>query len=334
MIDNDLNEQRVVLLDIKKSVPKELNNWMTNISTKLQDIAIWKLTIPGSHDSGSYGLDIDLGISPDRPDLENSFWVNLCKCFSLPTIHRWTKTQTLDVTNQLLAGIRYIDLRIASKVDDNNYYFCHGLYGPQVDNILQEINAFLEMNPQEIVFIDFQHFYKLSDEDHKQLIGKIMSIFDHKLVPYSSQTMMDKITLKYLWQRRQQVFVYYRNESARMEAPTLWPSRCLPNPWANTMSREKLTKFLDFHIADRPLNNMYVTQAILTPSNSYVGLHFFSSLETDLADICNIRINEWMNGKSAGAKGPNIVMSDFIEWSNYEIPLNTVKMNETLILNK
>ncbi|CAG2101825.1 unnamed protein product [Medioppia subpectinata] len=313
--------------------PGELSTWMTNISPTLYDTPIWKLTIPGSHDSGSYGLSVDLGVSPDRPDLQRNIFVRLFKCFSLPTIHRWTKTQSLDITGQLAAGIRYIDIRTASKVDDNNLYFCHGLYGPQVVDMLHQINAFLQQNQREIVFIDFQHFYRLSDDDHKQLTTKIMEIFGRKLVPYSSQLLMDRITLRYLWDKRQQVFVYYRNETGRMEAPVLWPSRCLPNPWANTMSREKLTSFLDTNISGRPPNSMYVTQGILTPSNRYVGLHFYSSLRWDLADACNQCLTKWLEDKSAGTKGPNIVMSDFVEWNGYEIPLKTVKLNEKLALN-
>src|SRR6185437_5016944 len=119
----------------------------------------------------------------------------------------------------------------ASRIADDKLYFCHGLYGPLVSDMLDQVNAFLQRNQREIVFLDFQHFYSLSDADHKQLIAMIIHTFGRRLVPYSSQLLMDKITLKYLWDKRMQVFVYYRNESARLESHVLWPARCLPNPW-------------------------------------------------------------------------------------------------------
>ena len=48
---NGADEQRVQLLS-SQPIPKELNNWMTNISIKLQDIPIWKQYSPrlrGTH---------------------------------------------------------------------------------------------------------------------------------------------------------------------------------------------------------------------------------------------------------------------------------------------
>jgi len=248
----------------------------------------------------------------------------------MPAIHRWTKTQTLDLTNQLMSGIRYFDFRVASKLSDNDFYFCHGLYGPKIVELLAQIKAFLIENPHEIVFLDFQHFYGISDEDHKQLISIITQTFEKRLVPYSSQLLMDRFTLNYLWDKRQQVFVYYREESARMECPILWPSRCLPNPWANTMSKQTLTNFLNENISIRPLNSMFVTQAILTPTNNYVAFHLLTSLQNDLADDCNHSILNWLKDKSSGPKGPNILMIDFVEWNNYELPIKTIQLNESI----
>jgi hypothetical protein len=171
---------------------------------------------------------------------------------------------------------------------------------------------------------------RFSDDDHKNLIAQITDIFGKRLVPYASQLFMDKITLSYLWSKGQQIFIYYRDERARMQNPVLWPSRCLPNPWPNTMSCQTLFNFLNQNISDRPLNSMFVSQGILTPSNTYVKLHFFSTLERDLSLTCNRSLLEWLKLKSSGPKGPNIVMSDFIECNNFEIPILTVQLNKLL----
>ena len=46
---DETNEQQIQLL--AEEIPKELKNWMTNISSKLKDIPLWKLTIPGIYSS-------------------------------------------------------------------------------------------------------------------------------------------------------------------------------------------------------------------------------------------------------------------------------------------
>ena len=251
----------------------------------------------------------------------------MCKCMAIPAIYRWTKTQNLTVTEQLTAGIRYFDIRTSSRPNDDNLYFVHALYGPTVFEVLEEINSFLKLNPKEIVFIDFQHFYRMSDEDHKRLIKFITELFGHKIVPQTSQLLMDKITLNSLWKKGQQVFVYYRDETFRLQNPDFWPSRALPNPWGNTVNIETLMNFLTKEVNNRPPNSMFVTQGVLTPNNSYVTLHFFSSLHHYLVIDCNRNLVDWLNGKVQGPKCPNIVMCDFIEWQNYEIPKLVIKLN-------
>ena len=51
------NEKKITISDeiddkeraqlLAQTIPKELKNWMTNISDQLKDIPVWKLTIPG-----------------------------------------------------------------------------------------------------------------------------------------------------------------------------------------------------------------------------------------------------------------------------------------------
>lgn len=241
-------------------------------------------------------------------------------------MYRWTKTQNLDISNQLKAGIRYFDMRVASKVGDADLYFVHGLYGRPIMEMMHDINVFLNEYPREIIFIDFQHFYAVSDVDHKKLIDDLTSLFRHRIVPNSSILMMEKMTLKHLWSKGQQVFIYYRNEEARMHNPNFWPSRALPNPWPNTVNRNELINFLDNEVSKRALNTMFVTQGILTPTDSFVGLRFLSSLRS-LIIPCNQTLNNWLKDKSVGAKGPNIVMCDSIEWDGYKIPLQLIKLN-------
>lgn len=63
---------------------------------------------------------------------------------------KWSKTQTYNAINQLKSGIRYLDLRLATKKGSNKIYFVHGLYSCCVDEVLNQINQFLNEHPKEV----------------------------------------------------------------------------------------------------------------------------------------------------------------------------------------
>ncbi|RWS21504.1 PI-PLC X domain-containing protein 3-like protein, partial [Leptotrombidium deliense] len=280
-----------------------------------------------SHDSGTYALSTRNGVAPDRPHLQSSVWVKLFGFIVLPIMKRWTKTQNLNITEQLINGIRYFDLRVATKERDNNLYFVHGLYANEIESICDEICSFLNTHTKEIVIIDFQHFYSVSEEQHMQLIDNLMNIFGRKVCPFDAVESVNQLTLEYMWRNSYQVLIFYRQDQMRSYNPKLWPSRKLPNPWANTIDKRYLIEFLDENVKRRDETAFYVTQGVLTPNNKCVILHCFSSLHTHLATDCNDTINCWLITQRIGPKGPNVVMCDFIEWNESRIPQTVVKLN-------
>lgn len=90
------------------------------------------------------------GSSKLAPDAEPIFqklrWLGPCLTHLMS---RWSITQSLDTTQQLNMGIRYFDLRIATR-DDDEIYFVHGLYADNVRGPLDEIKSFLETHPREV----------------------------------------------------------------------------------------------------------------------------------------------------------------------------------------
>merc|ERR1712012_271067 len=74
---------------------------------------ITTLKIPGSHNSFTNNVYPDLGIGPDFKVSPALRW--FCKHFGFltrPILARWSQCQTMDVTQQLMAGIRYFDFRV------------------------------------------------------------------------------------------------------------------------------------------------------------------------------------------------------------------------------
>lgn len=81
--------------------------------------------------------------------------------------------------------IRYFDLRMATKPNDNNFYTVHALYGDPLMKELENIKTFLVSHAKEILVLDFQHFYNFSVVDHDRLSSVLKSLFHNMICPYS-----------------------------------------------------------------------------------------------------------------------------------------------------
>jgi hypothetical protein len=122
-------------------------NWMKSIYDVIKDRPIRHLVMPGTHDSGMSTISGHLfsGGSKDN-----------------------TQTQALDIYDQLRAGARWFDLRIASihqttpNEDDYGFWVTHvndetaevaiGNTGEGLEDVIDEINKFTDESPGEIIF--------------------------------------------------------------------------------------------------------------------------------------------------------------------------------------
>src|SRR5574344_175926 len=102
---------------------KDRSDWMSGMDdeTLLSDIVI-----PGSHDSGTVGMN----------------WM--------------ANTQNYTIAGQLRMGVRYLDLRVRNK--DGKLVFYHTFDGTEYLPVLEDIRDFIKENPTEVLLLDFQHF--------------------------------------------------------------------------------------------------------------------------------------------------------------------------------
>ncbi|XP_044252421.1 PI-PLC X domain-containing protein 3 isoform X3 [Tribolium madens] len=259
----------------------------------------------------TYGITKDSEVSPDaEPILQQlKFLGPLLTTF----MERWSKTQAATATQQLKLGIRYFDLRIATKENSEKFYFVHGLYSGEVGAILDEIKAFLDTHPFEVVILDCQHFYAFEQPHHERFMQLLTAVFGHKLLPYMDH--MDHISLQYMTNEcRYQAIVVYRSDAARFGQPLLWPSGCFPTPWANTDSIPELIAFLNDTLKQRDPQMGYISQCILTPSTCFVLTHLFSTLKEQCFLPLEGEKHKWLNGKIPGPGGVNIIISDFVDY--------------------
>lgn len=118
-----------------------LTGWMSYIS---DDTPITQMAIPGSHDSGCYGMP----------------W--------------YAETQDLTFAEQLARGVRYFDIRVNNSRD--GYVVFHGpVNGVDYEDLLYDIDEFMDANPTEFLILDFSHFKHDSESKVFEMFDDIVS---------------------------------------------------------------------------------------------------------------------------------------------------------------
>jgi hypothetical protein len=229
-------------------------------------------------------------------------------------LKEWSVTQSLTFRQQLEHGVRYFDLRVATRKDKSGTHFLHSLYGMSVETGLNEIKSFMEQHPREIILLDFNHFYEMDAHNHEILIDLITEKFRAKLCPHLD---MDSVTLEMMWESGLQVIVLYQNQVVK-DNMMFWPSVSIIAPWANTTGAHDLITFLEqSYKANRSPSQFHVVQGILTPGAGTIMAHLNSSLHNVFADKVAPRVVMWLKDKCAGLQGINICFIDFVEKADF-----------------
>ncbi|KAH3880221.1 PI-PLC X domain-containing protein 2-like [Dreissena polymorpha] len=297
-----------------------MKRWMGDLPMRLIHVPLSCLAIPGSHNSATSDLDPALGIAVDQSASVRKLGGSVC---GQSVVRKWSKTQNLSIVEQLEAGIRFFDFRIAKHPRTLEYRFVHGLYGEQVSHTFGEINMFLANNPREIVILDFNHFYNMTQRDHELLIQMIQSTFMNALVPppFSGiNHVMWGTTLAALWQTPYRVISLYHDENAHATSG-MWSGENIDSPWPNTSRVNDLIAFMENIYANKyRLQNdkFYNWQGVLTPQTKDIALHLGSTLEGRLATQATAEFVKWLqSGKFPSSQGLNICSADFIEKHNF-----------------
>ncbi|XP_030646949.1 PI-PLC X domain-containing protein 1 [Chanos chanos] len=284
-----------------------LENWMSTLPVQLWDVPLTNLAIPGSHDAMSYCLDINSPLVRSESDtfrlLDSVFY-----CFTRPAIFRWATTQQKGILDQLAAGIRYFDLRIARKQHDtsDDLYFTHVIYTyVTVAETLQAVVTWLEAHPNEVVILACSHFEGLDDGLHEKFIYTLKKIFGSKLCPRN-----EVLTLRRLWASGYQVILSYDGQTASRHKE-LWPA--IPYWWANSDSASGLLEYLEWKKELGRPDGFFVTGLNLTADRRFITTHPRESLHSLTVKNWE-RVRRWLQNQTAGSDANclNIIAGDFI----------------------
>lgn len=127
------------------------------------DMRLTDLVIPGSHDSATVNLASNAGWLREDPTGGCSHYGAL-EGIQPGNVYNVASTQRLPMTDQLDAGIRYLDLRAAYDegtpgVDPGGQWrFVHTMYAlSSLRSEVQDIANWATTHPQEVVILDFNH---------------------------------------------------------------------------------------------------------------------------------------------------------------------------------
>lgn len=119
------------------------------------DVPLTKIRMLASHDSCSDKLSYLSRINPNQEDhIGNQKWIDyLAKGVAI----RLGKAQNDDIYNQLVAGVRFIDLRVTYV--DGVFYTCHGYLSEPLEDATKLILKFLDEHPGEFVVYSIMYYY-------------------------------------------------------------------------------------------------------------------------------------------------------------------------------
>ncbi|KAF5920776.1 PI-PLC X domain-containing protein 1 isoform X1 [Diceros bicornis minor] len=296
-----------------QSLPRSTNmnanaDWMSALCPRLWDVPVHHLSIPGSHDTMTYCLNKKSPISHSQSWLLQLLG-KLLPCVTQPMVLKWSVTQGLDITEQLDAGVRYLDLRIAHmpKGPDKNLHFVHSVYTTAlVEDTLTEISEWLESHPREVVILACRNFEGMTDDLHEYLVACIKNIFGDMLCPRGEVP-----TLRQLWTRGQQVILSYEDEGSVNQHPELWPG--IPYWWGDQVKPEELVRYLERMKSDGRPGGLFVAGINLTENLGYILVHPSESLRKMTLPHLPY-LSTWVRAQSPGpgARCTNVIAGDFI----------------------
>jgi hypothetical protein len=258
-------------------------HWMADLGEKIEGKKLRELVLPASHDAGTYGITAGSRLSPD---LLGNWWARLLEKFDWvkyflgllvflgitkieQVIAAWSRTQVMNVAQQLEAGYRVFDLRVAKSDFDNDFWIYHGMYSVKLTDVLHEVRAFSENNQREVIMLLIWGFREvpMSHDDHEKLLKLLKDTFGDRLARNSLGL---DATVQDLWRAGENgtgtpiILVYDYNELAD---PVLWNKESTvktPYSQENFHSADDVLRWLEQNVIPDKFDTFWDLPLILT----------------------------------------------------------------------
>eukprot|EP01135_Chromosphaera_perkinsii_P003666 Nk52_evm4s251 gene=Nk52_evmTU4s251 len=136
-------------------------SWMDDLFSAYPLMRLVWCLLPGSHDSASYNI---LHLPGEgRPCVVDPAESRIVRSGLTPRRHiaGWSRTQTMDVYEQLCYGVRVLDFRVSVRVgeikeeqEEEEFVLVHGAISITLKEGLAQVTRFLREQPKEVVILE------------------------------------------------------------------------------------------------------------------------------------------------------------------------------------
>lgn len=297
-------------------------NWMGDSISQIGDKSLKQLTLPGSHDSGAYNLTDEIIADSKPANLETLLWISeKLEISASNVIRNWAVSQRWSIYDQLIGGIRYLDLRAGWDNSTQTWRAYHLQMGSLVEDLLIEVRHFFDSHVKEIVILEISHFEGFpTDRDIIELQKMITLIFKGILIPTSSSIYTPINTLI-----SQNTRLLVAIDEISINTSEIWSLDILYNTYANTPDvREMMAyndKVVNNYMNGEHANQLYKISWTLTPNSTTILSSILPWEPNSLLQLASSANKEffryWETQKIRGNKLGDIVLFDHFDlgWS-------------------
>lgn len=198
-------------------VPLGPDRWMEDVYAEVSSVTLGAMVLPGTHDSGSYGIDVvkpcDIVPAAGTPEV-----ITLLATANPCAAGGMYRAQDENLTEQLEAGIRYLDLRVSVPAADagpvtkesasldsaspgspsppveaatDDFVLEHEFVSTELTGALDQILQFAATRPREQIILDFQHIDLADDADTAAYYAELSSLLT-TYAPEGAQPVCDR----------------------------------------------------------------------------------------------------------------------------------------------
>ena len=316
-IDNVYGINLIYRPQIERPLPSA-QSWMGSLYSG-QDISLNSICMPGTHNTGSYGMSLSSREDPEMdPKLQKLFDKIKLDILTAPLkqfMVFWGKDQGEDTYHQLKRGARYLDIR--ARVVDGELVIAHGLVGASMEEVIADLEKFLAENPGEVVIFHVSETNGMSSDSVQTLYQTLTNRFGGKMAPAK---LSPSVTFAKLQEMGYQLIVVARDT---YQNPLIWNwARNLRNTWHDENRPDDLLEDLESDIRSRNSRIFHVSQMVLTPNDEDMKLMAAPGNPKSLERLAKTLrypsgFLRYLNNIAATqGKSINIILQDYLENSD------------------
>lgn len=286
--------------------------WMQAMRPFIGHLRFREIFLPGGHDAAAYKLDFD-------PEKDENIG------------NKYVLTQDEDIRVQLLAGIRYLDIRPAYyPLGTIKFWVNHGVSRVQpMEQVLRDVYNFVSES-NEIVIVDFHQFPVgfTSHEIHQKLVNFVNETIGNMIVVSKSGW---ATPINEIWEGKTRIILGYNDRSIISEYFP-FTLEAIRHRWANVDEVEPLKTYF-YRVNNEPITSLTPVSDMvqMTPTTNGVITDKYKGLRR-MGDTSNPLVSEWYR-YDLGPKA-NIVSMDFFRGTTIIKDCLFLNTNRTMMTNE